>query len=69
MVVADPGRLSLPAGTRALIRSGQVGVATQLGGGTVGKVQVPERGLGVEVDVGHGVLQQRAGGAQWRGTR
>lgn len=67
VIITDPWRLSFPAGTSTLIRSGQVGVATQLSGGTVGKIQVPERGLGVEVDIGQAVLQQATGRAEWCG--
>lgn len=67
VIITDPWWLSFPAGTSTLIRSGQVRVATQLSGGTVGKVQVPERGLGVEVDIGQAVLQQATGRAEWCG--
>lgn len=67
VVVADPWRFTFAACTCTLVGCGQVGIATQLGGGAVREVQVPERGLGVEVDVGQAVLQQRTGRAEWRG--
>lgn len=69
MIVADPGRFTFPACTCTLVGRRQVGITSQLSGGTVGKVQVAERRLGVEVDGRYGVLQQRTGGAQRSGSR
>lgn len=69
MIVADPGRFTLATGTSTFVGRRQIWIAAQLGGGTVREVQMPEWRLGVEVHVGHGVLQQRTRRSKWCGSR